>query len=94
MNTPINPIATMNVPMAGQRLPANWQQQAAQRAKSAEEAYRQRIENSWRRGFDGPALSAAQAARLGQTAGNQELIEQSRLTSHQSPAWSELFGQQ
>jgi hypothetical protein len=35
-------------PLAGQRLPADWRQQASDRARSADANYASSIENAWR----------------------------------------------
>ena len=88
-----NPIAVQGVPIQGQPLPRDWALQAKQRAESAQAAYQSRLENAWRRGFEGPAASAAQAARLAPGSNSNGLIEQGRLTSHEKPSWDDILGQ-
>ena len=74
---PVNPVAVQAAPLQGQPLPRDWQLQAKQRAATAQENYQRRLETAWQRGFEGPATSAAQAARL----------------TNQQPSWTDVLGQ-
>ena len=44
-----NPLNAQPQPLAGRRLPADWQQQAAARAALADANYARTVENAWRR---------------------------------------------
>jgi len=79
MNKRTNPANLVEVPMQGQRLPANWQEQAKHRAAMAEAAYRHHIENAWRNN-SGP-LNVIQKAGLANNG-----------TNHQPLSWDELTG--
>jgi hypothetical protein len=71
-----NPIASRVLPMAGRRLPANWQQQAAQ--DQGDGFDRRDLESMWRT----PQWSAKQHE-------DENIGQAARLIA---PSWSELFG--
>lgn len=60
----INPINAQSNCLQGQKLPANWRQQATANAKQAEVDYQRRIENAWKPSSVPSNLPPIQAARL------------------------------
>jgi len=64
-------------PMAGKQLPERWKAMAPQRAKDAEAAYLNALQNAWK-GSDGNG------------SGSANIMRDARL---QPPDWRELFGE-
>jgi len=69
-----HPANLVEVPIQGQRLPANWQEQAKHRAAMAEAAYKFNLENAWKRGFEGNDPNTARNCRLSGQPSWQDLL--------------------
>jgi hypothetical protein len=79
MKKPINPIATTNQCIGGQKLPQDWQSKAKIRAKMAETHYQWELENAWRGNPNAADTNSMRAARLSQ--------------QHDAVQWREILGE-
>lgn len=86
-----NPINAQPLPIAGQRLPSNWREVAAQRASLAQADYLWRIQNAWRNNRQAVNI-VQQSALSNNEAMPDSLAKHARLTGPVS--WDDLLGKQ
>ena len=96
MNNQQNPRFSVQ-PQQGQRLPDNWRENAAARARMADAAYKHNLENAWKKGYEGTDPNVMRSARLvnnGNGPTPEDIAMRSRLNGHKPPDWEDLLGRQ